>query len=302
MSWLLLAIIGYFLFSLATVINKFLLRQRATTKPLVFTFWIGVLSIFSVVLIPFGPLFWPGTRTFFFDILTGVFYFLSILNFYQALDINETSRIKPLTGAFTPIFVLLLSYFFLAERLGASQVLAIILLIIGGFLISIKESRGQIKSGLKGAIFIILAILTGAIYWVMAKYAFDKQGFVNGFIWTRLGFSLTSFLILLMPFWRKMIFTSGHQLNVKLGGGLVFSKLLASFGSLAVHLSLSLGSATIINAMAGTEYAFLLILTVILSLKFPRFLEEKISRKILVQKIFAIILIGAGLAILVWRF
>jgi len=54
--------------------------------------------------------------------------------------------------------------------------------------------------------------------------------------------------------------------------------------------------------MAGTEYAFLLILTVILSLKFPRFLEEKISRKILVQKIFAIILIGAGLAILVWRF
>ena len=53
-----------------------------------------------------------------------------------------------------------------------------------------------------------------------------------------------------------------------------------------------------INALEGTKYAFLLIFSLFLSFKFPQILKEKISKKILIQKILAILLIGAGLVIL----
>ena len=54
----------------------------------------------------------------------------------------------------------------------------------------------------------------------------------------------------------------------------------------------------IINALQGVQYVFLLILTVLLSLKFPQIIKEEISGKILLQKISAILLIGAGLALI----
>jgi len=50
--------------------------------------------------------------------------------------------------------------------------------------------------------------------------------------------------------------------------------------------------------LEGTKYVFLLIFTILLSLKLPQILKEEISRKILFQKIIAILLIGLGLSLI----
>ncbi|MFH0852605.1 MAG: DMT family transporter [bacterium] len=297
MTWFILAILSCFLYAIVTVLNKFLLRQRATTRPLVFTFWLGVLSIFSFVLAPFG-LAWPGWPAFLFDILVGLIYFASILYFYEALDINEASRASSFVGGLTPIFVLLLSYVFLAETLTGMQLGAFSLLVAGGFLISMKRSRGAIKQGMKGFLFIFLTIVLGAIYWIMAKYIFGSQGFITGFVWSRLGFVLASALVLIHSKWRHMIFVSERQATPKIGGLFASSKMLAAFGSLSIHLALSYGNASIVSALQGVQYVFLLIFAIFLSKEFPEFLEEKISAGIIAQKIIAILLIGGGLAIL----
>jgi len=297
MNWFLFAILSCFLYAIVTVFNKFLLGQRATTRPLVFTFWLGVLSVFSFVLAPFG-LAWPGWSAFLYDILVGVLYFVSILYFYELLDINEASRASSLVGGLTPILVLIFSYLFLAEKLSSPQLLAFFLLVLGGLLISLKRSRGEIREGMKGLRFLALTIILGAIYWIMAKYAFDSQGFVTGFVWSRLGFVFAALAILARPIWRKMIFVSEKQATPKIGGLFVSSKLFAAFGSLFIHLALTYGNAALVNALQGVQYVFLLIFAIILSKKFPEVLREKLSGGIILQKIVAVLLIVVGLAIL----
>jgi len=111
MTWFIFALLGYFLYALTTISNKFLLRQRATTKPLVFTFWVCLLSLSAFALAPFG-LRWPGLSWLAFDLLTGAVFFAALLTFYQALDVNEASRSASVVGGITPIFVLILSYVF----------------------------------------------------------------------------------------------------------------------------------------------------------------------------------------------
>ncbi len=298
MSWFLIAIVGYFFYGLVTVVNKVLLGQRATTKPIVFTFWVGVLSIFTFILVPFGQFSWPGAGMFLFDILTGLVFLIAVWNFYEALDINEASRVTPLTGGLVPIFILAFSYVFLAERLSGVQFLAFFLLVSGGVLISFKISRGHIKESLKGFKFIAVTILLSAVYMVLVKYAFDRQGFITGFIWTRMGLVFGALLILARPLWRQMIFSSGRQMSIGLSGWVAASKVLAGIGSLFVHLAVSKGSVALVNAMRGSEYGFLLVLTAFLSKKYPKFLEEKLGLKIILQKIIAILLIGGGLVIL----
>jgi len=297
MTWFLLVILSSFFYAVVTVLNKFLLQQRATTRPLVFTFWLGILSVLTFVLAPFG-LGWPGLNAFLFDILVGIVYFVSILYFYEALDINEASRASSLTGGLTALIILFLSYGFLAEKLTLAQLFAFFLLVAGGFLISVKKSRGEIRGGMKGFWFLVLTIILSAVYWIMAKYVFDTQGFITGFVWSRLGFVLAAVAILARPLWRRMIFSSERQLTFKLSSFFVSSKLLAAFGSLSIHLALSLGNAALVNALQGVQYVFLLIFAIFLSKRFPEFLEEKTSAGIIMQKIIAVLLIGGGLAIL----
>jgi len=297
MNWLIFTILACFLYAVVAVFNKYLLGQRATTKPIVFTFWLGILSIFSFVLIPFG-LGWPGWPAFGLDIVVGVVYFFAILYFYEALDINETSRVASLTGGLTPLVVLFFSLMLLNDSLTILQLLAFFLLVAGGFLISFKRSRGVFKSSVKGLWFIILSIVLSAIYWVAEKYIFENQGFVTGFLWTRLGFILTAAAILVWPAWRRKIFYSGSQLTFKISSLFVASKLFAAFGSLFIHLALSLGSASLVNALGGLQYVFILILAIILSKKFPDFLKEEVGGGVLAQKIAAVLLIVSGLAIL----
>jgi len=55
----------------------------------------------------------------------------------------------------------------------------------------------------------------------------------------------------------------------------------------------------VISALQGVQYVFLLIFAVLLSLKSPQILKEEISRKILFQKVIAILLIAGGLTLLV---
>lgn len=277
--------------------NKYLLRQPATTKPVVFTFWVGLMSIFTFVLAPFG-LRWPGWGLFVYDIFVGIIFFFALLMFYWSLDINEASRSASLIGGLIPVLVLVLSFSFLGDRLSWAQLLAFFLLVSGGFLISLKRDKSGLHEALKGLKFVVLAILIGAIYWVLAKYAFNQQGFITGFVWTRLGLVVAAVLILIYSPWRRMILNSGRQATAGLSELMISSKVVAGFGSLFVHLALSRASASLVNALQGTEYVFLLILTFFVSKEFPGILREKSSAAVIAQKIVAILLIGGGLAIL----
>ena len=297
MNWFIFALVGYLLYSLVTISNKFLLRQRATTKPLVFTFWICLFSLLTFILAPFG-LHWPGLSWLTYDLLAGLVFFVALLSFYKVLDINEASRSASLVGGLTPIVILVLSYFFLGSTLGYFQFWAFMLLVAGGLLISLEKIRHSFWEGVKGLGFLFLTIIFHAIYFVMLKYLFNYQDFITGFVWSRLGLVIGALAILIYGPWRREIISSLHQATAGIGSLMVGSKIAAGFGSLFISLAVFQGDVTLVNALKGSEYVFLFLLTILLSKKFPNILHEKHSRGIILQKIIAIILICAGLVLI----
>jgi uncharacterized membrane protein len=76
------------------------------------------------------------------------------------------------------------------------------------------------------------------------------------------------------------------------------ARISGGLAGLMQNFAISIGSVTIVNAMQGTQYAFLLILTILFSKYYPKVLQERVSGGILAQKIAAIILISAGLILL----
>ena len=297
MNWFIFALLGYFLYSLVTISNKFLLRQRATTKPLVFTFWVCLFSLLTFVLAPFG-LHWPGINWLAYDLLTGLIFFVSLLAFYKVLDINEASRSASLLGGLTPIAILILSYFFLGSTLGYLQFWAFVLLVAGGLLISLEKIKHSFREGIKGLTFLFLTVILHAVYFVMLKYLFDYQDFITGFVWSRLGLVIGALALLIYGPWRREIINSMHRATTGVSSLMVGSKIAAGFGSLFISLAVFQGDVSLVNALKGSEYVFLFLLTILFSRKFPNILHEKHSQGILLQKIAAIVLICAGLALI----
>jgi len=114
MLWLLIAILSYFFFSLASLGDRYLLI--GPPKPKVYAFYVGVLGIIVVLVLPFVQFSLPSFSTAALSFFTGLVFVLSLISLYYGLEKFEVSRIVPALGGFLPIFTFILGFFILNQQ------------------------------------------------------------------------------------------------------------------------------------------------------------------------------------------
>jgi drug/metabolite transporter (DMT)-like permease len=298
MLWLLVTISSYFLLAVVALIDRYLLGG-GFLSPKMYAFYVGILGISVLILIPFG-FFVPEFSIIFLALLAGTFHILGIFFTFKAIQIFEVSRIIPAIGGFLPLFVFGLTFLFPVKKepLSFYSIIAFFLLVLGSIVITYEKSKGISFKSLKIA---ALASFLFALYFSFVKFVYLSQPFISGFIWTRIGAFLVAIFFLFNKEVREEIFKKRETFKVKTWGVMIPNQVMGAGAFLLQNWAVSLvplSYLAFINALEGVRYVFLLIFAVFLSVKFPQILKEEISREILLQKIFAILLIGGGLAIL----
>lgn len=305
MSWIFIAIAAYFLIALQTILDKFLLTSNRVAEPATYTFFVGLMSIFTFILFPFG-FHAIGMEQLIWSLVSGTIFIYGIFCLFTAIEKNEASRVTPVVGSIIPITTLTLSMIFLGEKLSAPEVGGIFLLVCGGIFISL-EFLGKSLEPRKLFAGFYLTVMAGiliAVAFIMFKYLYTQDNFVNVFIWTRLGLFGGALSLLLFPFWRKVIlqsfqsFNHPDKKNRRTGVLFVANKILGGVGSALTHLAVSLGSVAIVNALTSVEYVFVFILGLALSLKFPDIFQEKRTWRNILQKTLGICVIVMGIVLI----
>ena len=117
MTWLLIAALAQFILGTSAVLDKLLLR-RGFFNPLAYTFWIGVLGLFSVVVvIPFG-FEAVSFNVVLLSFIAGTLFMAALLCLFISLHGREASETLPVIGSLSPIFTLLGGLLFLSDRLA----------------------------------------------------------------------------------------------------------------------------------------------------------------------------------------
>ena len=319
--WLFVTITAYFINAGVYVADKFLLSKKIHSS-ITYAFYVGIWSIFNFALLVFDP--WtPGLRELLIDLLAGMIFLATLIFWYKALHQSEATRVVPIVGALIPIFSFLFSFIFLGETLGERQLLAFFILIMGGILISVKQTRfyavrevanrfkdifgdtlGGIHATYRPTRRLIMNSITSALffagYYVLIKYIYMHQPFIGAFVWSRLGSFLGVLLILFVPDWRKNIFE--YQRGAKSPKNLSFFfgvRLFAAMAFIMLNWAISLGNVALINSLQGVQYLFLIILVFVLSTHYPKYLREELGGGVLLQKIIGATLVGTGLYMLV---
>lgn len=299
MNWLFIAIIAHFLLAVVFTIDKFLL-SKTVLRPVAAAFYVGLLSGgASLLLVPLG-FYWMSFWQIIVSFAAGSAFIFAILFFYRLIRTNEVSIIAPIVGGAVPIFTLILTCLLLGEWLAINQLIAFFLLVFGGVIMLLpKKNKSDLKKT-KG--FFLLTILTAflfALSFVLTKFVFVEQSFINGFIWVRLGGILGACMLFLIPNTRRVILKTSKFIRIKVGGLFISNKILSAFAFVLLNYAIYLGSVPLVNALQGVQYVFLLIIVLFLSKKFPQIIKEQISRGVIFQKVTGILFIVFGLGVLV---
>lgn len=306
MTWITIALAAYLLLAIANLLDKFLIDNvLASSKS--YAFSICLLGLVAFVAAPWF-LEWPGWPSFFLNILVGFIFAAALYLLYESLRRGEASRVLVLIGGITPVFSLFFSVLFFKEQFTGSQWLGIITLLIGVLIIAflpssrtyltriMKKINLEQKSLSPALFFALLSALAYSLYFIISKYTYSSQPFISAFIWSRLGAAILVLLFLIRKSDRKQIFTSIGKKNPNKNKFLVFiNQGFGSLGFLLQNYAIFLGSVTLVNALQGFQYAFLLLISTALALMAPKLLKETFSWPIVLQKTLAIIVIGLGI-------
>lgn len=306
MLWILLALIAHAGNGVVFIVDKGLLgSESGAGDPKRLAFYSGLLSALAILLvaIDFAP---PTGFVVLWSLIAGVLFVAALWLFFFALDTDEASRVVPITGSAVPLFTLLFAALFLHEPLTGGGLLGVLFLIIGGAVLSMRarQTRGVRSRALIAAIFAGAAF---AAYFAVAKYLYDSfDPFWSAFGYSRFGVGVAALILLGPVIWRSRSFhqarkptrTAQQKRRLQYVIGAFFgSKVLGTAMFILQNYAIDLGSVTVVNALQGTQYAFVLVLAAIMSRTFPKLFREELHRVALMQKIFGIIFISLGLVL-----
>src|SRR3989338_9724296 len=204
-SWIALAALAQFISAGNVFIDRYVLLSRVHIgKPVVYAFYISLLSGFVLVLVPFGLISIPTSSVILLSLVSSVTFISSIVLLYTALKEGHASDVMPIIGSVAAVATALCAYQWLHQDLPRAFLPAFCLMVIGMLLVSRFRLTGrqQVSILFSGIFFFFTAFLI--------KLIFLETAFIDGFFWSRMTNVIGALSLLIIPANREAIF-SGFQ-------------------------------------------------------------------------------------------
>jgi len=289
-----IAIIANGLIGISLVWDKVLLRQPETTNLVSYVFWLGAISIFGLLLTPFG-FHWPKLSICLLAFATGILHLAAVWFYYAALKRGEASQTLAVMGGFSPVATALIAIPLLRHPyLTHGNLLAFALLVIGGFVMFLSE-----KLNLRRILpAILLASGLFALVNVLQKVVFDNTNFVSGYVIFTVGTFAGAMLLLVPPRWRRQIFVESEKAEPRSRFWYFVNRFVSGVGSFLIFYAIDLAHPAVVDAISGVRYAIIFLGAYGLTRLYPRWLQENFRGWTLAGKALATLLIVAGLVFL----
>ena len=302
MQWFFIALLAPVFWSINTHFDKFILSKYSKGRGVgsVFLFSTFFSVIFSAVIFIFKHdeiILNSSFHNFLLFLIPG---FLSALGFYfylQSLRKEESSIVVALFQT-SPVFAYFLGYIFLGEILTLNQIFAALVVLIGAGILSfdIEEIESKIIIKWKMVGFILLAALSFAFNDVLFKKFTIYQGsFVTSLFWQHIGiFIIGLSFFLFSKYLREDFFSLIKDSRAKIFVLNGFSEFFYTLGGLLSNLATLFAPVTIVLVVNSYQAVFTFIIGISLTIFLPHIITEKISKRHLIQRILAIVIILLG--------
>ena len=286
---ILIAVIAHGLVGVSLVWDKILLRRKGMQDLASYVFWLGAISIFGLLLIPFG-FHMPSVEAAGIAFTAGVCDLVASWFYYAALKAGEASEELAAMGGFTPVATVLLSIPLLGLHLHGGLI-GFVVMTLGGFVMFFAEKLPLSKMLPRVIAAAVFFGLTG----VLQKMAFNQTSFVGGYVFFCLGTFGGAVLLLARPLWRRQIFKGQKQAAPRSKAGYMLNRFVAGVGSFLVVYAVSRTAPSLVEAISGVRYVVIFIGAYLITKLRPKWFREDFTRRALVVKVLGTALVVVGL-------
>lgn len=308
MSWLVLVIVSTVLDAIRIFIDNYLsdvfFKDRLAVSQKCFSAFTDIIIATTILLIngfSFGQ---TELHVFLLIILAGAISSFSAIPYYRALEIEESTNL----GIFiqlAPILYLVLGFFFLGESFSLNQLLAIFIILLAPALIIFttkKRSRKiKIRAVFYAFLYVFFAVIGNLIFVKIDSLSSNHLNFFTEIAFLFLGMGLMNFvLIAFKPNWRKRFMSITKKHKLKLLAPLALNALISFVKSAMYRAGLILAPAVALASAASdsTEPIIIFFLGIVLTIIWPKFGREKLSRKTVLVHLIATILVVIGIVLI----
>lgn len=289
MNGVLIAIVAHGLIGISLIWDKVLLKRQGMDDLASYVFWLGAISIFGLVLIPFGFKM-PSLEIAGLAFAGGISDLLAAWFYYAALKAGEASEEMAAMGGFTPVATVLISIPLLGIHLHG-QLPGFVVMTAGGFVMFLAEKLPLSKMLPR----VIAAAALFGMSDVLQKMAFNGTNFVSGYVFFTVGTVAGACALLLRPRWRRQIFRVSEEVSARSKAGYMMNRLVAGVGSFLVVFAVSRIAPSMVEAISGVRYVVIFIGAYLITQFRPSWFKEDFTRRTLIIKLVATSLVIAGL-------
>jgi transporter family protein len=301
MNWLFLALIAPVLWAAVNHIDKYLLshhfKGRSIGSLMVFSTLIGVLVLPVAYVIQ--PTIWNISAVqIAILVAVGILSAVAVWLYLIALEDDEASIVVPLFQTI-PLFGAMFAFLFLGETLTRMQGLGCLSIMLGSMVLTLEvneERRVRLKKK------VLLCMLGSAaifgLYEALFKFAAIGGDFWVATFWEHAGLLLFGVILLLIPRFRK-----DFRAMVALNGKSIFalnigSEIMTIVGNIITNYALLLAPVALVLVVSGTHPFWVLSMGLLLTAFFPHLGKEKMTKKHVVHKFTAILIMFVGVLML----
>lgn len=285
-----LAILAHGAIGISLIWDKILLNQPATRSLANYVFWLGAISIFGLLLIPFGFKM-PTFEMAGIAMAAGSIDLAASWFYYAALKTGEASESLAVTGGFAPLFTAFIAIALLSKPLGGESIAAFALMVTGGFVMFASEKLNW-RRVLPN---VLLAAGLFGLANVLQKVVFNATGFIGGYVFFTIGTFLGAMALLLRPVWRRQILRQSHDAPPRSRFWYFVNRFISGVGSFLIFVAISKTSPAAVSAISGVRYVIIFAGAYLFTKLKPDWLREDFRTRVLIGKSVATGLIVAGL-------
>ena len=296
MNWVNTAILSAAVMGMVSIIDSHLLSKRMPDL-LTFLLPVGIIHlVFASILFVMFPLS-EGTETWpiLVAVASGMLRTAAVIIMLNSLVREEVSQVIPVVYTY-PIFVAIIAAPLLGESLNYMQWLAIVMVVLGAVMVSVKQSPFSSTRWHSRLLLLFSSSLLFAAADVASKYALAYISFWNMFWISAFCMSGVFLLVSIRP---RFI---GQLVNMKQRnsamGLLAFNETLALVGIVLSFSALERGPVSLVATIIGGRPMFVLIFALILSRLSPAFIEWHSDKWLLAIRLIATAMIVGGIAII----
>lgn len=306
--WIGLVLLAQFFNAIVAIIDKFIVTSRKVPRPYLYAFYVSILSslavlvfLFSWVPIPIDDIAIPSlaritvptVSVILLSLIAAYAFFAALLTMFTAFTNSDASDVVPVVGSISALSTFVLSYFFLGTSFTSNFLWGFLFLVVGTFLVS--RLRLEISA-------LWLSVAAGfffALHFVMIKMLFNITDFDNGFLWSRVAIVIAALSTLMLSVNRHKFSHQSKETGKR--GGVIWvlgNKTLAGLAAILVLKATELGDVSIVQALGGLQFVFLLSFTAVLGKRTPAEYGENVNNRELFHKFLSVTIITIGFFLL----